>query len=217
MAETNTESSDANQAAALEKMVRDIDRDRMKQIGSQHFTMVVGALTLWGAALAWAEVTGWGIASAAAIAGALIAGSVIPSTIHEWGHFAAARLAGAVSPVFEKPKRHFFLFDFPMDKNDTRQFIWMSWGGILAPWLPVLLIAVLVPLDRISSMVLLATLFARAVSVAVFELPIVLRTSRSGEPGAELGKRLTEGGLPSSRLLGGAAGVACLMLLLIAI
>jgi hypothetical protein len=93
----------------------------------------------------------------------------------------------------------------------------MSWGGILAPWLPVLLIAVLVPLDRISSMVLLATLFARAVSVAVFELPIVLRTSRSGEPGAELGKRLTEGGLPSSRLLGGAAGVACLMLLLIAI
>ncbi|MEO2166608.1 MAG: hypothetical protein ABGY42_00550, partial [bacterium] len=65
MAETNTESSDANETAALEKMVRDIDRDRMKQIGSQHFTMVVGALTLWGAALAWAEVTGWGIASAA--------------------------------------------------------------------------------------------------------------------------------------------------------
>lgn len=214
MTETNTE---PNETAALEKMARDIDRSRMKRIGSQHFVMVVGALTLWGAALAWAEVTGWGIASAAAIAGALIAGSIIPPTVHEWGHLAAARLVGAVSPVLDKPKGHFFLFDFAMDKNDTRQFLWMSWGGIVAPWVPVVMIALLVPMAQISSVVLLATLFARAVSVAVFEVPIVLRTSRSREPGTELGKRLNEGGLPSSQRLGGAAGVAFLALLLIAI
>jgi hypothetical protein len=216
MTETDIDPGSEAETAALEKSARDMDRDRMKQIGSLHFAMAAGALTLWGAALTWAQVTGWGIASAAAIAGALVAGSVIPPIVHEWGHFAAARLAGAVSPVFERPKRHFFMFDFPLDKNDTRQFTWMSWGGILAPWGPVVLIAAFVPLAEISSVALLATLLSKAVFIAAFEVPVVLRTSRSGDPAGELGKRVAEGGLSTSTRVGQTAGLACFVLVLVA-
>ena len=130
---------DANEVAALQQAARELDRARMRQIGGFHFAMVLGALTLWGAAVAWAQVTGWAVAEFVAIANALVAGYVIPSAVHEWGHFAGARLSGSVSPVLEEPKRHYFMFDFPMDQTDIQQFAWMSWGGILAPWLLVVL------------------------------------------------------------------------------
>ncbi len=38
------------EAAAMQSLARQIDRARMAQIGSFHFAMVTGALTLWGAA-----------------------------------------------------------------------------------------------------------------------------------------------------------------------
>ncbi len=204
---------DPAEVAALKDVARQIDRERMKQIGGYHFAMSMGAITLWGAAVAWAQVTGWGWAGLVAVANAVVAGYVLSSVIHEWGHFSGARLSGAVSPVLEEPKRHFFMFDFPMDQNDTRQFVWMSWGGILAPWLPVVLVLGLVPLGITSAAVLFATLLARAVSIAVFEAPVVLRAERSGNPGAELGKQLASGGLKRGRRIGTAVGAACFALI----
>jgi hypothetical protein len=217
MAEATIDTDDANETAAMQSAARQLDRARMIQIGSFHFAMVTGALIMWGAAETWAQVTGWAVAHFAAVAGALVAGFVIPSTIHEWGHFAGARLVGGVSPVFEEPRRHFFMFEFVMDRNDTRQFLWMSWGGILAPWVAVVLALIFVPLGIVSGAVLLATLVSKAVSVAVFEVPVALRTRRSGEPGAELGKQAMGGGLPRSRRVGAAVGAACLALLWLAL
>jgi hypothetical protein len=216
MAEGTIDMNEAAEMAALQDAAREFDRARLKQIGGFHFAMVMGALTLWGAAETWAQVTGWGVAHVAAVANALVAGFVISSTIHEWGHFAGARFVGSVSPVFEEPKRHFFMFDFPMNQNDTHQFVWMSWGGILAPWIAVVLVAISVPLALTGGAVLLATLVSKAVSVAVFEVPVVLRTERSGDPGAELGKRATEGGLTTGRRVGALVGVACFALIWIA-
>ena len=213
MAEATMEPDQAAEAASLAELARDLDRARMQQIGSFHFALVFGALTLWGAAETWAQVTGWALAHVAAVANALVAGFVVTSTVHEWGHFAGARLSGAVSPVLEEPRRHFFMFDFAMEQNDTHQFSWMSWGGILAPWMPVVLVAALVPLGITSAAVLLATLVARAVAIAAFEVPVVLRTGCSGNPGAELGTQVSGGGLPRSRRVGVAAGVACFALL----
>ncbi len=210
------ETHEAVDTAALEAAAREIDRARMIQIGSFHFAMAMGALTLWGAAEAWAQITGWGLARFAADANALVAGFVITSTVPEWGHFTGARLTGAKSPVLEEPRRHFFMFDFPMDQNDTRQFVWMSWGGILAPWLPVVLVLGLVPLGITSAAVLFATLLARAVSIAVFEAPVVLRAERSGNPGAELGKQVASGGLKRGRQVGTAVGAACFALIWLA-
>ncbi len=208
---------DPGEVAALKNAARDFERARILQIGGFHFAMVMGALTMWGAAQTWAQVTGWAVAEAAAVANAVVAAFVIASTIHEWGHFAGARLSGAVSPVFEAPRRHFFLFDFPMDQNDTRQFVWMSWGGILAPWLAVLFVLAFVPLGILSGKVLLATFVMKAVATAVFEGPVVMAAARSGDPAGELGKQVRAGGLPRGRRVGTMVGAAFFVLLWIAV
>ena len=207
---------DPTEAAALEEVARKLDTARMQQIGSLHFAMSMGALTMWGAAVAWAQVTGWALAEFAAVANALVAAYVISPTVHEWGHFAGARLSGAKSPVFEAPKRHFFLFDFPIAENDTQQFIWMSWGGILAPWLPVVLTLAFVPLGLTSGAALLAGFVYKAVSIAGFELPVVRRVTEGKEPGAALGERVQEGGLVFGRKIGLASGLALFSLLWLA-
>ena len=86
------------------------------------------------------------------------------------------------------------------DRNDTRQFLWMSWGGIVAPWALVALVLWLVPLANFGRVVLLAVFVTRAVQVSVFEVPVALRAMRGGDPRAELGKQL-RAGFKRSRVL----------------
>ena len=168
---------------------------------------------MWGAAETWAQATGWSIAGFAAVANAVVAAFVIASTTHEWGHFAGARLSGSVSPVLDEARGHFFMFNFPMDQNDTDQFTWMSWGGILAPSLVVVLALIFVPLGLLSGKVLVATLVMKAVATAVFEVPIVQAAAESGEPAAELGKSVAAGTLPRSRKVGAVVGAVFFVLL----
>jgi hypothetical protein len=182
------------------------DLANLRRVGGLHFVMGMAAITLWGAADAWAAASGWALARGVALANAAIAAVVLASIVHEWGHFAGARFAGAEAPVFEKPVRYFFLFDFPFDRNDRRQFLWMSWGGILAPWALVLLAGLCVPIDNASRALLLAAFVARAVQIGIFEVPVALRTARGGEPRAELVRRLKARGLVSARWIGLAAG-----------
>lgn len=208
---------DPSEVAALQSAAREFDRAGIIKLGSYHFAMVMGALTMWGAAETWAQATGWGIAQFAAVANAIVAAFVIASTIHEWGHFTGARLSGAVSPVLDEAKGHFFMFNFPFDQNDTRQFTWMSWGGILAPWIAVILAWTLVPLGLLGGKVLVAALVMKAVAAGTFEVPIVLAAAKSGEPAAELGKSVAAGTLPQSRKVGLAVGVALFVLLWIAV
>jgi hypothetical protein len=184
---------------------REQDLANLRRVAALHFVAVMGALTLWGAADAWAASSGWGLAWATALANAVIAGTVIASTLHEWGHFAGARLSGSVAPVLEKPVRYFFMFDFSFEHNDRRQFVWMSLGGILAPWLLVLLIGLLVPIDNASRGLLLAVFVGRAVQVSLFEVPVVSRTYQGGEPREELVRQL-KAGFQTSRYGGLAAG-----------
>ena len=206
MAEATISESQAMDAAQLEKAARQVDFARIRRIGSYHFAMAMGALTIWGAAVTWAQVTGWAIAQFAAVGGALVAGMILPSIIHEWGHFAGARLSGAQSPALEKPRNHYFMFDFAMDQNDARQFIWMSWGGILAPWVLVVGAWVFVPWALTSGLVLIATLMSRAVAVTVFEAPIAQAVSQGGDPGTELGRQVKDGALSRAGLVGNVSG-----------
>lgn len=202
--ETMRAATDAPAAAAAAERGKDLAR--LRRIGALHFVMAMGALTLWGASDAWAAASGWALARAAALANAVIAAAVLANLVHEWGHYAGARLAGAEAPVFEKPVRYFFLFNFLFDRNDRRQFLWMSWGGILAPWALVGLAPLCVPIDNASRALLLAALVARAVQIAVFEVPVALNTARGAEPRAELGRQLKAGGLVRGRWIGLAAG-----------
>jgi hypothetical protein len=182
------------------------DLTRLRRNGALHFAMAMGALTLWGAADAWAVASGWGLAWAAALANAVIASVVLVALVHEWGHYTGARLSGAEAPVFKEPVRYFFLFDFSFDRNDRRQFLWMSWGGILAPWALVGLTALSVPIDNASRALLLAAFVARAVQIAAFEVPVALETARGAEPLAELKRQVKAGGLVRGRWIGLAAG-----------
>ena len=184
---------------------RDKDRANLRSVAALHFVVVMGALTLWGAADAWAVTSGWGLAWAVAIANAIIAGYIIASTLHEWGHYAGARLSGSFAPVAAKPVRYFFMFNFSFEKNDKRQFLAMSLGGIVVPWLLVALTALLVPLDNASRAMLLAVFVTRAVQISLFEVPVVSRTYRGGEPRAELGRQL-KAGFRTSRYAGVVAG-----------
>lgn len=192
-------------SAEMEALSRALDKARLQSVAGFHFVLVTGAITLWGAADVWAVQSGWGLAWAAALASAVIAGYAIAGTLHEWGHFAGARLSGAVSPVLEKPVKYFFMFDFSFDKNDTRQFLWMSWGGILAPWGLVGLCAWLVPIDNASRALLLAIFVTRAVQVSLFEVPVARRARAGGDPRTELGAEL-ESGFATSRYVGLAVG-----------
>lgn len=196
MAEATTETPTFDRAA---------DTANLKSVGKLHFVMGMGALTLWGAADAWAVQTDWGLAWAAAMANAVIATYVLTGILHEWGHYAGARLSGSLAPARPEPVNYFFMFDFSFKENDTRQFVWMSLGGILVPWLMVLGTLWAIPIDNPSRALLLAGLVTRAVQVSLFEVPVTMRASQGGDPRKELGAQL-KAGFTTSRNISLAVG-----------
>jgi hypothetical protein len=178
-----------------ENATREQDVARMRRIGAQHFTAVLVALTLWGAGDAWASQSGMELAFIVSLGNALIAGFVVASIVHEWGHLVGARLAGSISPVLEQPVRYFFMFNFNMEKNSVGQFLSMSVAGPLVNWLLVLLLLVLIPMDTASQALIVATVTGIAVNVSLFEVPVILRTRTSGEPQQELASQMSSVGV----------------------
>ena len=167
----------------------------LKKHASRYGMAVVAALTLFGAAHTWATSSGWPIAFASGLAAALIAGMVLSSIFHEWGHYTGAALAGSNIRILEEPANNYFFLGFNPRKNSKRQALWLTWGGIGGSWLLVLLIALLIPLNNWMSAVLLATAVGRAVNASVFEVPIAMQT-RSGKDFKEaLNARLASPGV----------------------
>ena len=166
------------------------DAANLRQMATWHGAAAIAALTLFGAAHTWAAATGLPLAVGNAIAAAFLAGMVLAPLFHEWGHFAGARLSGAVSPVLEKPYRLFFMFRFDMQANDTRQALWMSWGGQVGSWLLAAAILLLVPMDSFASAMLLATAVGQAFNASLFEIPVIMRTRAGADFEAELNARL---------------------------
>ncbi|MEM8767922.1 MAG: hypothetical protein AAGE43_10785 [Pseudomonadota bacterium] len=201
------------EAAAGREPTSDASRDwaRLKQMAFWHGTGVIAAFTLFGAAHSWAALSGWPLAVVVSFAAAVVAGMALSSLFHEWGHFSGARLSGAVSPVLKKPHKLFFMFRFDMAANSVRQALWMSWGGLSGSWGLVALVALLVPMDSWASAALLATVFGRAVNASSFEVPIILRTRRSGEFEQELNAQLNGPGIV--QVPGLIAGLAALAVL----
>lgn len=169
------------------------DWRRLKSVASRHGAIVLAAITLWGAADAWASDTGWLLAESVALLNALFAGTIIASILHEWGHFAGARLAGAVSPVLKEPVS-FFMFNFRYDLNTNGQFLAMSMGGPFANWMLALVLFLLLPLSTWPQALLFATTIAIAVSVSVFEFPIIKRAMYGEDPREVVEQRQREAG-----------------------
>ena len=97
------------------------------------------------------------------------------------------------------------MFTFKDDVNSREQFLSMSIGGPAANWLLVLGLFLLLPLESWSQALLLATTFAIAVSVCVFEIPVINSVMYGKPPGETIQRRLREIG-NTSRISGIVAG-----------
>ena len=176
-------------------MVSEKDISRLKRIGTWHAAAVFAGLALFGAANFWATSSGLVIAHIVAIGNAFVAAIALSGIFHEWGHFTGAKVAGSLAPVSKNPVRLYFFFNFDMEQNSVSQFISLSLGGIIANWVLVLLILVAIPITSLAAAALLAVAVARAVNVAFFEVPIVLRVRESEDPSKELNHQLETYGL----------------------
>lgn len=181
------------------------DWQRLKQVGRYHGLAFLAAITLWGAADSWASQSGLLVAQLIALANAVVAGTVLAILFHEWGHFTGARLAHSYSPIVRKPTNQ-FMFGFNFEKNSRRQFLAMSIGGPAGNWLLVVLVFLLAPLTTWSQALLLAVVTARAISVSVFEVPVIVRTLRGGDPQTELNDALRDGSGDRGQLIGYGVG-----------
>ena len=179
------------------------EKKRLAKVGKEHAAFVLGSLTLWGASDFWAAESELILALTLALINSVVAGTIIASILHEWGHFLGAKLSGSNAPLLEKTFS-FFFFNFKDEGNTKGQFLKMSLGGPIANWSLVVAFFFLLPLETWSQVLFLATLLSIAVSVSIFEVPVMLRI-REGEPSVIIQKRLEEAG-SSPRNIGILAG-----------
>ena len=204
--------SEATNDQQAEEMNEQSKRDlaRMKKVGTKHATIALAALTIWGASDYWASGSGLLLAEVITLLNALFVGIIISSIAHEWGHFSGARISGSVAPVMKKPIS-FFMFTFKDDINSREQFLSMSIGGPAANWVLVIGLFFLLPLETWSQGLLFATTFAIAISVCVFEIPVINSVMYGEQPGETIQRRLNEIG-NSARISGVLAGITVWLL-----
>ena len=194
MSETDT---DTDNTTETDQEYIERDRERLKKVGAKHAATVLAAITIWGSADYWANGSGLLLAEIIAFLNALFVGVIIASIAHEWGHFSGARITKSVSPVMKDPVS-FFMFSFKDELNTREQFLAMSVGGPTANWLLVIGLFLLLPLDTWSQALLLATTFGIAVSVCVFEIPVINRVMYGDNPSETVQRRLQEIGNAST-------------------
>jgi len=178
------ERPDAAPSAEPQPAPRDSD-NRLVLVGA-HLLVAMLVLSLWAAADAWQAVTGLGLSGLLSVLTAFLAGFVLGTLVHEWGHFVGARVAGASYTIPGKPG--LFLFNFDFSRNSASQFLTMSYGGQLGGALAVLLLWLAVPTDTAGRTMLVAAAGGAAVFAAAIEWPVIRAVRAGGEPGAALGK-----------------------------
>ncbi len=160
------------------------DGDRRLMLVGTHVLVALTVAALWAAADAWQQVTGLRAAAALSVLVALPAGAVLATLTHEWGHFAAARVAGARYTIPARPG--LFVFDFDFTQNTPQQFLWMSCGGQLGGVFGLVLLWLAIPLDSAGRCMLVAGAAGAVVLAAAIEWPVIRRVRAGGDPRSEL-------------------------------
>lgn len=113
------------------------------------------------------------------VAGALF-GLLLSLLVHEWSHYAGARLAaGEIQPV---TRLRLFVFNWDFTHNGPRQFMAMSYAGTAGSLLAlVLLILLLSPPSPGAAAAITASAGSLAFA-AVIEWPVLLRVHRGKSP-----------------------------------
>lgn len=168
---------------------------------------IVAALALFGGAETWAAASGLGLAHVTAVGAAMIAGWVIASLLHEWGHYAGAKLSGAIAPRVKLAGLAFFRFNFDLEKNSLRQFASMSAGGNVAHWSAFAAAFLLVPMNTLAQSVFVSSALAFAVFASVIEWPIIARTASGRVRPAQAFAHLDRAFLRRHYMIGGIGGL----------
>ncbi len=90
---------------------------------------VIFTLAMWGLNT-WHLSSGFWAATVLCVAIGFIAGYVLCYVYHEWGHLLATRLSGGHMPL--APYAGPIIGKFNIADHSRRQFIWLSWGGVVA-------------------------------------------------------------------------------------
>ncbi len=139
--------------------------------------VVFAALALWGGADAWATTSGLAVALVTSVGSALIAGWIIASLMHEWGHYLGAKLSGSKAPRIKAPGLLFFRYNFDLVNNSLGQFTSMSVAGSLAHWGVFAAALLLLPMATLAQTAFISSTFAFAIFASIVEWPIIARTS----------------------------------------
>lgn len=173
-----------------------------------HILAFLGAVILFAVAESWLFISGLFVAGVFATLAAILSGFALAQLLHEWGHYAGARMAGADAPLKSEPA--LLAYDFDFKKNDNRQFLWMSYGGTIGNFLTIFLVWMLIPMDAPHRIALLATAIGMAGFVAYVEWPVINKVRNGEEPMVALAAVFGEGAPLFKRAAGVAVGVGLL-------
>jgi len=173
----------AGSAYEPQRKVAAKDEARLSLVILRDVAIAAAMLSLFAAAESWATVSRLALASLLSVVDGLLVGVATGALIHEWGHFIGARLGGGHAPL--KPVTRFLpLYDFDYANNDSRSFLWMSYGGNIAHVALVLFYLLLVPTRSMGTAALVAGSIGFAVFSSLVEIPVI-RQARRGVSGLE--------------------------------
>lgn len=187
------------------------DQASLGLVAVRDVAIVSGLLSLFGAAEAWAEVSGLAFASLVATIDGFLVGAATGALAHEWGHFIGARLGGGHAPL--RPITGFLpLYDFDYANNPPRAFEWMSLGGNGAHVAVPLVYLVAIGATGPGTAALIAGATGFAVFSSIIEWPVIAK-ARAGTPGLEALATIPQDFVP--RTLPWALGSALLVFLVL--
>lgn len=135
-----------------------------------------GALLVLDARLRAEGAAGVGPLLVAVLAGALLTLSGFYA--HEWGHYLAARWAGATPTPAASPLS-VFLFEIGESECSREQWLWMSAGGYVASIVGLAAILGVIDLSVTSGRVAAVLTSLGVLATFVLEIPITVRVYRS--------------------------------------
>ena len=170
------------------------DASSLSTVLARDVALLAAALSLFAAADAWHTLSPSGLSGALSLVDGLLVGLALGALLHEWGHFAGARLSGASAPL--RPVTGFLpLFDFDYAGNSQQHFRAMSIGGNVAHWLVVAVLLIQLPLTTLGQAALASGAFGFAVFASNVEFPVIWH-SYHGLSGTEALAKIPKDFLP---------------------
>ena len=157
-----------------------------------HGSVVMALTASLIAANSWPHALTSDIGRYAIAAWAFLCGLAFSHIIHEWCHYAGARLAKSTLTL--KPRVHPLFFDFDLEANTSRQFLCLSLGGLTGNLLLLALLIFYNAPGSIVSISLLAAVLGQLVFVLLLELPVSVEVITGKEPLAALTAHFRQGG-----------------------